>query len=66
MDEGGQSPEGLFCHAAYPPLLREDVLNHERADVDERNLKEMEAQDRGLLVLEALRSGRHTAPDGTW
>jgi hypothetical protein len=50
VDERGERPEVLLSHATHPLFFREDVLNHEGVDVDECNLKEMEAEDGNILV----------------
>ena len=55
VNQGTERPKVLVGHAVHPGRIRKDILNHERVDVDEANLQQMEGKNRDLLVFKAVR-----------
>jgi len=55
VDQGCQRPQVDFGHPGSPRRLLEHALKHQRVDVDEARLQQVQGEDRDLLVLDAVR-----------
>jgi hypothetical protein len=55
VDERRQGPQSHGCHPLAPGRLLEHALKHQRVDVDEARLEQVEREERDLLVLQAVR-----------
>jgi hypothetical protein len=55
VDQRRQPPQVNFCHPRSPGRLLEHALKHQRVDVHEARLEQVQGEDRDLLVLDAVR-----------
>jgi hypothetical protein len=54
VDEGGEGLEIPGRHPCAPCRIGKHMLQHERVDIDERDLEEMEGQHSDFLVFQAV------------
>jgi hypothetical protein len=54
MEQWRQRAEVFAAHAPPPRRLAQHSLDHQRVDVDQRDLQQVRAQDRDLLVIEPV------------
>jgi hypothetical protein len=55
VDQWRERPEVLSGQSLHPRRIAEHLLDHQRVDVDQRDLEEVEAEDRDLLILQTVR-----------